>query len=80
MRAARLLHVQPRGEHGPRWSVDEYYGYNDPIHYVFASGDGEDGNIKNFFDSLWRDINAQRFFRLSTCIAPAGYTLESAQS
>lgn len=60
------------------WAND--YNYTGPIHYVLASGDGEDGNIKRFFASAWNDEPTQRLFRLTKEISPTGYELRSAQA
>jgi hypothetical protein len=56
------------------------YNYPGPIHYILASGDGEDGNIKRFFASAWNDEPTQRLFRLTKEISPTGYELRSAQA
>lgn len=54
--------------------------YDDEIHYVFDAGDGEDGHIARFFDSLWEYEKARQWFRLTNEISSTGYELRSAQT
>jgi hypothetical protein len=54
-------------------NTHNYYG---PIHYVFAAGDGEDGNIERLFLDMWNDPIAKRLFRLSTNHATKPYSIE----
>jgi hypothetical protein len=73
-----MFNVAANMGHVAMWA--SYYNYSDEIHYVFASGDGEDGNIARFFDSIWKDEKARQFFRLTKHFSPAGYELGSAQT
>lgn len=36
-----------------------------PIHYVFASGDGEGGNLERLFTDIWRDPISRKFYQLN---------------
>ena len=46
---------------------------------MFASGDGEDGNIQDFFASIWKNFYAARFFRLTRAESPNGYEIKAAK-
>jgi hypothetical protein len=50
--------------------------YNDPIHYVFASGDGEGGNLERLFMDMWDDSVAKNLFRLSKNHFHKPYSIE----
>lgn len=72
-----MLNVATNMGHVASWAI--HYGYNDEIHYVFASGDREEGNIKDFFASIWKNDKAIRFFRVSKARARSGYEIRSAK-
>lgn len=69
--AVNMLHVSGLADH--RGSTDE-------IHYVFAKGDRENGNLKNYFASIWKNDKARKFFRLSQRLTVTGYDLQLADS
>ena len=73
-----MFNIASNMAHAAMWA--SHNKYDDEIHYVFASGDCEDGNIARFFDSLWEYEKAQQFFRLTKEISPTGYELQSAQT
>src|SRR5882724_1201387 len=50
-----------------------YFG---PIHYVFAGGDGEGGNLEKWFTRLWQSNNARKRFRLSKGYSRLGYDIQ----
>jgi hypothetical protein len=59
------------------WAEDNRY--YDPIHYVFAGGDGEGGNLENWFDDCFRNKAARNRYRLSKGYSRIGYSIEWAQ-
>jgi hypothetical protein len=73
-----MFNIASNMAHAAMWA--SHNKYDDEIHLVFDSGDGEDGNIARFFDSLWEYEKAQQFFRLTKEISPTGYELRSAQA
>jgi len=72
-----MFNIASNMAHVAMWA--SHNNYEDEIHYVFASGDCEDGNIARFFDSLWKYEKVQRFFRLTHEVSPTGYEFRSAQ-
>lgn len=49
----------------------------DPIHYIFAGGDNEGGNIERWVDYLWnKDEQSKNFFRLNKGYSRAGYDIQ----
>lgn len=48
----------------------------DPIHYIFAGGDKEGGNIENWFDYCWKDEQSKNYFRLSKGYTRMGYDIK----
>lgn len=50
--------------------------YHDQIHYVFAAGDGEDGNLERLFLDMWNDPVPKGLFRLSTAHSDKPYSIE----
>jgi hypothetical protein len=73
-----MFNVASNMAHAAMWA--SHNKYDDEIHYVFDAGDGEDGNIARFFDSLWKYEKAQQFVRLTKEISSTGYELRSAQA
>jgi hypothetical protein len=57
-----------------QWADSE--GYHDPIHYVFAGGDGEGANLENWFNHCWSSETARKRFRLSNGYSRIGYDIE----
>lgn len=49
--------------------------YYDPIHYVFAGGDGEGGNLEKWFVSCWENDNLRKHFRLSKSYSHMPYDI-----
>lgn len=54
--------------------------YNGLIHYVFAGGDGEGGNLERWFDQLYRNDLARKHYRLSKGYSRIGYDIQWAKS
>jgi hypothetical protein len=50
--------------------------YRDPIHYIFAGGDGETGNLERLFTDMWSDPVAPHRFRLSKDFSRLGYDIQ----
>lgn len=73
-----MFNVASNMTHAAMWA--SHNNLDDEIHYVFASGDRENGNIARFFDSLWKYEKAQQFFRLTKELSPTGYEFQSAQA
>jgi hypothetical protein len=48
----------------------------DPIHYIFAGGDGESNNIEKWFDYCWSDQQSRDYFRLSKGYTRMGYDIQ----
>ena len=57
-----------------RWADENRH--NDPIHYVFAGGDGQGNNLERWFDYCWRDRYARKRFRLDKGYSRIGYKIE----
>jgi hypothetical protein len=72
-----MFNIASNIAHVAMWAT--HNKYSDEIHYVFDAGDGEDGNIARFFDSLWEYEKARKWFRLTKEIASTGYELRAAQ-
>jgi hypothetical protein len=72
-----IFNVAANMGHVGAWA--NYYNYAGDIHYVFASGDGEDGHIKDFFSSCWKHKDAVRFFRLTKAVSTTGYEIKAAK-
>lgn len=51
----------------------------DPIHYIFASGDGEGNNIENWFNYCWKDEQSKNYYRLSKDYNRKGYETQLMQ-
>jgi hypothetical protein len=76
-RSYYIFNVAANMGHVGAWA--NHYRFSGEIHYVFASGDGEDGNIKDFFASCWKNKDAVRFFRLTKAVSPTGYEIKPAK-
>jgi hypothetical protein len=50
--------------------------YHDPIHYIFADGDGEGGKLKRLFVDMWNNPVAKERFRLSKGYSHLPYGIE----
>jgi hypothetical protein len=52
------------------------HNYHDPIHYIFASGDREAGNLERLFEDMWNNSVAPHGFRLSKGYSHLPYGIE----
>jgi hypothetical protein len=48
----------------------------DPIHYVFAGGDGEGGNVEKWFRFCWNSSQDKGYYRLNKEFTRTGYNIE----
>lgn len=55
------------------WWCSSHLMYNHPIHYIFAGGDKEGGNIENWFDYCWHSEQDKNYFRLNKDYTRKGY-------
>jgi hypothetical protein len=51
-------------------------GYDGPIHYVFAGGDREGGNLERWFDHCWNNDVASERYKLAKGYSRVGYSIE----
>lgn len=51
-----------------------------PIHYIFANGDNEGGNLEKWFNLLWQDPGDRYYFRLHKGYSRIGYDLQWMES
>lgn len=49
--------------------------YHDPIHYVFASGDKQGGNLEQWFDACWEVDYMRKHYRLSKDYSVMPYSI-----
>jgi hypothetical protein len=56
-----------------------YHRIEDRIHYVFAGGDNEGGNIERWFISVWRDPIARERYRLTKGYSRWGFQMDMAE-
>lgn len=54
-------------------------GYGGGMHYVFAGGDNEGGNLERWFNYLYKNNLARDHYRLSNGYSRIGYSIEWAQ-
>lgn len=52
------------------------HNYNNPIHYIFAGGDREDGNLKKMFVDMWNDLEARHLYCLSKDSSHVPYDIQ----
>jgi hypothetical protein len=50
----------------------QYY-QRDPIHYIFAGGDGQGGNLENWFNHCWQKESDRYYYRLHKGYTKMGY-------
>lgn len=52
----------------------------DPIHYIFAGGDGEGGRLQKLFKEMWDDSVAYDLFRLGKSYSAMPYSIKEAKT
>jgi len=57
-----------------QWTTQ--HGYDGPIHYVFAGGDKEGGNLERWFDYCFSNEVARERYKLSKGYSRVGYSIE----
>jgi hypothetical protein len=73
-RSAYIFNVVINMESIVRWATQNKYAGQ--IHYVFAGGDGEGGNLERWFDYCWANRTARERYRLSKGYSRRGYDIE----
>lgn len=58
-----------------QWAKDN--NYSDPIHYIFANGDNEGGNLERFFVDLWESGIDRAYYQLGKDYSTLPYNVES---
>lgn len=53
----------------------EEHNYHDPIHYVFASGDKQGGNLEAWFEACWDHPWMRKHYRLSKSYSLMPYSI-----
>jgi hypothetical protein len=52
----------------------------DPIHYIFAGGDGEGGNIEKWFRFCWNSEQDRGYYRLNKGYTRMGYDIQEMEA